>query len=499
MVQVVFWSARSVPPAALLVLLYPVAAGAEEAPSRLGDTAWALPGVVRVGVPAIAPRRFAAAASAGYGFTEAQSDADGGHNRLTGSLAAAVAPIPALDIALRLDGRYDMHPDDGAGTYSSAVGDPRLLVRGGARVADFHLGGELVSWFPGQDAPSISLEATTVDAKFLGAFAPKSGLVVAANVGFRFDNSENAAPNLRFLRSGDRLALGLSSSNAALVGVGVSVPVAERTDVLGEFSADLLVGEKAPPASQSPMRITAGVRHRVSDAIALQFLAEVSPSGRPSLGPSDPLVPVEPRVSITAGLVYRLPFDAPAPAKERETERPPPVAPVAAVQAKTGELVLRVTGQGGGKVAGGTVEIRSGTETEHVAAGEDGSVPARSLPVGTVHVTVSADGFTPVERDIAIEPGKKQEVSIELAPAPPSGQLRGLVRSFNGRGLAASIRVEPLGVEAKADADGNFTLDVPPGNYEVVVRAEHFKAQRRKVHIDQNGVTVLNAELFEGK
>jgi uncharacterized membrane protein len=202
--------------------------------------------------------------------------------------------------------------------------------------------------------------------------------------------------------------------------------------------------------------------------------------------------------SITAGLAFRLPFDAPAAAKEREKE-PPPVAVPVAVAAKNGELALRVTGQGGAKITGGAVEIRSGDKTERVEAGEDGGFPARTLPAGTVHVTVSAEGFTPAERDISIEQGKKLELAIELSPAPPSGQLRGLVRSFNGRGVAASIRVDPLGVEAKADTDGNFTIDVPPGNYEITIRAEHFKAQHRKVHIDQNGVTVLNAELFEGK
>jgi hypothetical protein len=95
-------------------------------------------------------------------------------------------------------------------------------------------------------------------------------------------------------------------------------------------------------------------------------------------------------------------------------------------------------------------------------------------------------------------------VEIRLDATPPSGQLRGLVRSFSGHGLAAAIRVESVGggapgAETKADAQGAFTLDVPPGNYEVVIHADKYKDQRRKVHVDQNGVTVLNAELFEAK
>jgi hypothetical protein len=81
----------------------------------------------------------------------------------------------------------------------------------------------------------------------------------------------------------------------------------------------------------------------------------------------------------------------------------------------------------------------------------------------------------------------------------PQGEVRGLIRSFNGKGLAAAIRVEPIGVETKADAQGAFTLAIPPGDYEVIIRADHFKDQRRKVHVYLNGVTILNAEMFEGR
>src|SRR5690242_13001286 len=106
MAGVVFPSARFVPPAIGLVLLLPRLAQAEDR-TRIGDTAWALPGIVRVGVPASGPRRFAAAGSAGYGFTEGQGSGDGAHHRLGGSVAAAVAPLPLLELALRFDGRYD--------------------------------------------------------------------------------------------------------------------------------------------------------------------------------------------------------------------------------------------------------------------------------------------------------------------------------------------------------------------------------------------------------
>ncbi len=495
----VFRSARSVPPAAWLVLLWPAVAHAEEPKVRLGDAAWALPGIIRVGVPASGPRRFSAAGSAGYGFTEAQSSSDGAHHRLSGDAAAAIAPLPELEVALRFDGRYDLHPDDGGGAHSTAVGDPRLLARAGTRAGRFLVGGELAAWFPGKDAPSLTPGAATVDANVLGAWASHSGgVVVAAQAGFRFDNSKNASPDTSRLRFGDRLSLGLSSSNAALVGVGASAAVAPHTDVLGELSADLLVGSSAPPASKSPMRVGVGARQHLSDALLLELVAEVSPSGRPSLTPADPLVPVEPRFSVMAGVRYRLPFDQPAaPAVEASPEIREKPAPTAVKPPTAADLTVHVSGQGGAPLENVVVEVRVGEKTERLSAGADGNFVGHGLPVGPAHVTVNADGFSSLEKDVEIG-GQGEPVALELSPAPPSGQLRGLVRSFNGKGLAASIRVEPLGVEAKADAEGNFTLDVPPGNYEVVIRADRFKPQRRKIHVDQNGVTVLNAELFEG-
>jgi hypothetical protein len=459
-----------------------------------------LPGIVRVGVPASGPTRFAAAGTVGYGFTEAQSSSDGAHHRLSGDLAAAVAPLPMLELALRFDGRYDLHPDDGQGAHGAGVGDPRLLARAGARAGQFLVGGELQGWFPGKDAPSLTPGAATLDANLLGAWAPpKKPVVVGALLGFRLDNSKNAAPDLDRLRPGDRITLELSSSNAALVGLGASVGVAPHTDVLGEFSADFLVGSSAPSVSKSPMRISAGARQHLSDAFTVELLAEVSASGRPSLAPAEPLVPLEPRFSVMAGLRYRLPFQKPP---EPEAPKPPP-EPVKTPEtvalppaATTADISVHVSGQSGAPVANVVVEVHVGDRTERLTAGDDGDFVGHGLPLGPAHVTVTADGFTQSERDVQIG-ATSGAVAVELVQAPPSGQLRGLVRSFNGRGLAASIRVEPLGVEGKADAEGNFTLDVPPGDYEVVIKAERFKPQRRKIHVDQNGVTVLNAELFE--
>lgn len=489
-------------------------AASEGPPAGLGDTAWALPGFVRVGVPGVAARRVAISGSAGYGLTEGQSragapappttPADSAHHRLIGGAAIGVAPISALELALRFDGRYDLHPDDGGGTHSGAVGDPRLLARYGVRAGEaLRLGVEAAAWFPGKSAPSLSLDATTVDARALAAWAPRTGPVVGLGAGFRFDQSHKVAPPIDRLRSGDRLALGLSDFNAVLVGVGIAVPVGS-TEILGELSAELLVGAAAPGVGKSPLRITGGVRQRLTEAFGLEGLVEVSPSGRPSLGPTEPLVPVEPRFSIVLGLRCRLPFDAPpraaarAPDAARTTTAP--VAPAAPVASTTTTLVVRVVAEDGAAQTAAVVTIVSG-ETSRVAPGAgDGTYRLDGVAPGAVKISVTAEGFAPVEQSVNAGPDTAgSPVEIKLTALPPSGEIRGLIRSFNGTGLPATVRVEPGGAESKADAQGAFTLVLPPGDYEVTIKASRFKEQHRKVHVDKNGVTVINAELFEGK
>lgn len=482
----------------LAMLLVEETAHAEGEPSRVGDTAWALPGIVRVGIPGTAAPRVAVAGTAGYGFTEAQSSTDGAHHRAFGGAAFGIAPVSSLELSLRLDGRYDHHPDDGRGAHGAFVGDPRLLARYGGLVGkSFRVGAEVGAWFPGNDAPSLPLDATTVDFALLAAWTPDSGPNVAFRGGFRLDNSHNAASDPNRFRFGDRLSLGLSDFNSVPLGLGLGVPVG-KSEVLAEASADLLIGGGAPPLGDSPMRVTAGIRHHLSDSLALLFLAEVSPSARPTIGPNTPLVPIEPRASALVGLLYRLPFERRGPAESHEPAPATETAKPETTANRAASLTVEVHKADGSPASDAVVTVRVGEFTKKAEPSADGKYTIDGIPEGDGEVEVAAEGSEPTKKSVHFGPGSSA-VEVQLAPAMPQGQVRGLIRSFNGKGLQASIRVEPIGLETKADAQGAFTLDVPPGDYEVVIRADRFKEQRRKVHVDLNGVTILNAEMFEGK
>ena len=63
------------------------------------------------------------------------------------------------------------------------------------------------------------------------------------------------------------------------------------------------------------------------------------------------------------------------------------------------------------------------------------------------------------------------------------------------RQLSAQLTVAPLGTASDSDERGEFTIDLPPGEYEVSIEASGYRAQKRRVKIEQDGVTILNVDL----
>jgi Carboxypeptidase regulatory-like domain len=476
----------------------------------VGDTTDALPGIVQVPVAgAIERTGVAVAASAGYGFTESVLHEGDAHHRASGSLAATVRPIPLLAVGLRLDGRYDAHT--GPETGSGWIGDPRLELRLGGPVGHgWNLGAQVGVWLPGDAAPSWVLAATTPDASLLASYsAPGSRITVATRAGFRWDNSAKGAPDADRLSRPDRLSLGLDQASAALLGLGLVARVAPRVEVLADVTWDLLVGNDAPTALESPIVASAGARIGLGGDGRWQAMvvASASPSERPAIGVGSPLVDVEPLVSGFVALSFRpgLPPEpvlaqlpvappAPEPAPVATPVSPPP--PPAHVRLQ-GHVVAK---DANAPVVGAhvTVTPSNGPPRETITAA-DGSYAVDDLDPGEVSLAVTAEGFAPSTRTVSLHPGATTDLDAPMPKALPVGQVRGLVRDFAGAPVAASIRIEPLGLDVHVGRDGTFQADVAPGKYEVVVHARGFVDQKRRVVVERDGVTMLNLELRKGR
>lgn len=495
------WHALALPVAVLLVCSS--ASAQDAAPPALGIGASGLRGLVHTGLP-LPQRELNLSASAGYGFTEPFSPVPGAHHRAQGGLGVAVAPLSWLAFALRLDGRLELHPDDGDGSHSAGFGDPRLLARAGHALAPaLSLGVELGLWFPGNEAPSFEPSATSADARALLAFTPDGPWVLLGALGFRLDNSAHSAPELRRLRLGDRISLGLSDSNAALAAVGLARRFGADAELFGELSADLLIGEHAPGLLKSPLRAAVGGRYFPSRALQLELTAIGGLSQRPEVMPDDPLVPIEPRLLVIAGVRYSIGVGEAASAPRaagattpKPAPRAPPAPPQTAVVA--GSLV---DDQGEAlPEANLTLRTQDGAVREAITDAA-GRYRFSDVPVGPAELEAAATGFETQRWTVDARPGTSPEPARTLAPSTEVGMLRGLVRSFDSAPLRAQILVRDLRGRTRASGesgdDGSFEIELAPGRYRVTISVPGYRSHSRNVQVDANGVAILNVDMRE--
>lgn len=462
---------------------------AEEARSAdVGDSWSALPGLHRAPLMALSKPRLSAAFTTGYGLTLVD---DGSHHRLLAVPAVGLVAAPWLEFALLADTRYDIHPGGDTGFIS----DPKAVAKVGAEVArNVQLGGQLGVWFPGTEKPGDTFQAASPELSLFGAWTGKP-LVFSAYAGYRLDQSKNAGRNAPRLSQGDRLALGLSEFNELLAGAGGAYVVGPWV-VLGEVSVDVPMGSGAPGLTESPLRASGGIRYRASAQLEFEGMFDTSLSTPPPVGPTRPLVPVEPRIAGLFGIRYRFVSDPPyvapvTPTPEEPIAKPKPAPKVVVKTSIT--VVLR--GRDGQLLTDAKVQLITPAGELPVEPDEQGEFLLKDIEVGSVTLNATVAGYVPISKTLVLA---RDPLKLELNLEPTlTGQVRGLVRSFGGAAVKARISIQPGNLEMSSDADGTFELDVAPGTYEVTINAAGFLVQKKKVVVEKDGVVVMNADLVK--
>jgi hypothetical protein len=474
-------------------------AAGSEPPADVGDGRDALPALGRVGVSTPLWPGVGLAWTGGYGYTESVLGDEDSHHRIGGTLGASWRPSPVFAVGLRLDGRRDSHSGltgDPDGKDDGYVGDTRLIARAGTALgARLHGSGQLVLWFPGDEPMKPAFDGASADLLGLLTYTASPALRLALNGGVRIDRSASSAPEAPNLSDADRLSLGVSDSSAVLLGAGAAYR-SGGLELWGEWSLDLLFGGDAPSAGESPMRLAGGARVRVSDRVSALAGVELGLSSRPPVGPMDALVPVEPRLAITIGAVWHLGGGGKATARTDviagDDDDGADELPVA------DKVLGRIVAQGGAPLAG--VKVRAGDV--EATTDDDGWFELTGVPPGEVTLQITPEPpYAPTTATVVVgRPGGGQTRAVTLgdlvvARDLPPGQIRGVVRTLAGKAIVATIRVEPIGRKVTTDRDGSFRVDVPPGDYDVVIEADDAATQRRHIQVEQNGVTVLNVDL----
>ncbi len=231
----------------------------------------------------------------GAGYRKGLLAPDHRFGRVLGDLAVAYQIIPTVAVGIELDGRYDVHYGLAPSGEHGEVGDPHLFGRYVSQGSGLRFGAELGLWLPGQNAPSVTASAISVEGK-LFATLPAGPGKLSAMAGFQLDNSAKSASNAAMLTVQDQVSLGVSSFDEVYGGLRYGLAFG-KTFLSGEASTEVFVGSGAP----SPIfRGTVSAGAWLTKGIALMAYVELasvpSPSAASITANAIPLIPYEPMI-----------------------------------------------------------------------------------------------------------------------------------------------------------------------------------------------------------
>jgi hypothetical protein len=142
--------------------------------------------------------------------------------------------------------------------------------------------------------------------------------------------------------------------------------------------------------------------------------------------------------------------------------------------------------------------VRAGDRT--ATTGDDGTFTLADLPPGDVELTIERPGHQPLTRTATVTAGGDLALDLSLARVKLPSVIRGVIRNYSGQGLPAKVRIEPLGVEVTAAADGTFSVEVPAGTYTLVISHPGYEPQEKKnVAVEDEEVASRNVELRKAR
>jgi hypothetical protein len=468
-------------------------------------TASAVPGFARVGFAEKPSWQWSLAADAGYANTEPIGDVGAMHHREFGSLALGYAATDWLLAFGRVEGHLDQHSLGGE-RESAAEGLPSVGARVHSASAGVRYGGDLELHMPGGKAPSVDLQAITPELRLLAGFASGRAFVFAGSAGFRLERSEHAAPNPSTLSAGDRVALTASEYDAVPLGIAVGARL-EPVLLFLEGSAEVLVGADL---RTSPMRITLGARHSLTRNWHLEARAGAGLSGRPDDPFGSELLPFEPRFSAALGLRYGFGGDAGSapqqhPREEptsRERDQKPAARDAVKVLAHVPSTVSGVVHDPEGQpLPDVNVTLRAGGVEQKAVTDRDGRFAFEGVPEGAAVLEFETVDYELSKLNVVV-PGDGAPVSVPVTTmklAVLGAQIQGLVQTFDGKPLIATIAVSPPGSEHESGPDGRFSIDVPPGRYQVQISKPGYVTQTKEVVVAEKAVIVINVDLRKSR
>lgn len=442
----------------------------------------------------------------GYGLYSPIGDLQGPSQQWTGQLGLAVTPWDFFSARFGLLGDINAYAKDPVERASNSYGEPELAVRAQLPVmSTLFVGAEAEVRIIGAHAPDIDFSAMTPTFRGMVSYNLAKRAWLSAQLGFRWDNSDQALGEPTNLRDGARHTLHASSYNAVELGLAGAYRL-DRWELIGEVSADILVGkdgeyDRDPPSfGEGPLNLAVAARYDFTPAWTANGQVSYSPSASPEPYPENVLIATLPRFSLMFGVSARFldRHPPPRPRAQATVASPPAVAapPPPPPPPPTGAVSGRVVDEGGRALADVEVflvqvdepPIRTFTDAE-------GHFVFEGVLTGESQVTVKSPGYDALSKGLVVMPDEQSKLDFTLYASVPAGQVRGRVLDMAGAALPAQVTIEPGGLVVPVDAGGGFSLDLAPGKYTVRFVLQGYTTQVRVVRVQDKGVVVLSIAL----
>jgi len=167
------------------------------------------------------------------------------------------------------------------------------------------------------------------------------------------------------------------------------------------------------------------------------------------------------------------------------------------------EVVLE-TPTGPGRITG---VVRAGTKVlpgakvqgqgAVVTSDASGAFTIEKAGPGPVKVSVSRSGYANADEVVQVpaEGTATLEVTLEPVTQRSKAKLRGVISSASGPLAKATVRVPQLKLKQVVKADGRFELEVPGGQYTLIIEAPKHVTQTRTVEVLDGDQAIFQIEL----
>lgn len=181
-----------------------------------------------------------------------------------------------------------------------------------------------------------------------------------------------------------------------------------------------------------------------------------------------------------------------------ESADPQPVAPLETAPPEVVKpvLTLQVRARVGDTPALPDAVARVGEQT--VEADDEGRIVLDALGAGMHAFEVSAPGHRSVSEVVELVEGQSLTLDVELVPeeAQVPASVMGQARSAaTGSPLRATLTVQGLDREVRADRSGRFNLELPAGTYRISITAPGHLGQRKRLRLRSGERAIFNVEL----